>query len=148
MLGGACVYFYSYRPCIFCPKKFIRFSLPLQSRIEMPNIGTKSDAAKCVTAGRTNGAISLEQRVFEFDKTAQYMIKKLITIREQIDGGAGDVDALANMKMSISPDAATLISQGDTLVLETHGKSTELSNTVMQAQSVLRDKFREMKSAQ
>lgn len=125
----------------------------LQSRIELPNSTTKPDsrdATKFVeSSARSPGdPVSIEQRVFEFNKTAQYMIKKLNTTREQIEQCTNDADAVDHLKLSIAPDAATLISQGDSLVLETHGKSTELSNTVMQTQSLLRDKFREMKNAQ
>lgn len=49
--------------------------------------------------------------------------------------------------MSIAPDAATLISQGDSLVLETHGKSGNLSQIVMKTQTLLREKFREVQQA-
>ena len=49
--------------------------------------------------------------------------------------------------MSIAPDAATLISQGDTLIFETHGKASgSLSQRVMQAQEKLREKFRQVKN--
>lgn len=95
-----------------------------------------------------NNGNSLEQRVFEFDKTAKYMIKKLMATRESIEKCSDDPATIEHLKLTISPDAATLISQGDTLVLETHGKSSDLSNTVMTTQSLLREKFREMKHAQ
>lgn len=88
---------------------------------------------------------SLSHRVYEFEKMAKWMIRKLDVTREQIQRCTDGPDAVEHLKLSISPDAATLISQGDTLVLETHGKSTELSGTVMLVQSQLRDKFREMK---
>lgn len=90
---------------------------------------------------------SLSQRVHEFEKTARYMIKKLIETRSKIES-ATSTDAIEHLKMSIAPDAATLISQGDTLVLETHGNSsTELSNAVIDIQSILREKFREVQHA-
>lgn len=92
-------------------------------------------------------SISLEQRVSEFDKTAKYMIRKLETTRQTIENCEDGPETIEHLKLSIAPDAATLISQGDTLVLETHGKSTELSATVMKTQSLLREKFREMKHA-
>lgn len=51
------------------------------------------------------------------------------------------------MKMLIAPDAATLISQGDTLVLETHGKHGDIARLVMKNQILLREKFREVQQA-
>lgn len=119
----------------------------------MPN-ATKPNLnqSKFVDNGEThsikNGTETLEQRVYEFDKTAKYMIKKLTATRESIEKCTEGPAAVENFKLTIAPDAATLISQGDTLVLETHGKSPDLSNTVMHTQSMLREKFREMKHAQ
>lgn len=75
---------------------------------------------------------------------AKYMIKKLIETREKIDQSLNKPDAIEHLKLSIAPDAATLISQGDTLVLETHGNLPDLSNSVMKIQSILREKFREV----
>lgn len=88
---------------------------------------------------------SLVNRVFEFEKNAKSMIEKLNLTCEKIKLGTDGLDAVEHLKLSIAPDAASLISQGDTLVLETHGKSTNLSSKVMQIQAQLRDKFREMK---
>lgn len=51
------------------------------------------------------------------------------------------------LKHSIAPDAAALISQGDSLVLETHGKDRKLSQIVMKTQSILREKFREVQQS-
>lgn len=79
------------------------------------------------------------------------MIKKLQETREKIDSSLVaqvDADTIEHLKMSVAPDAATLISQGDSLVLETHGSSSsELANTVMEIQSILREKFREVQHA-
>ncbi len=83
----------------------------------------------------------------EFDKTAKYMIRKLETTRQTIENCTEGPETIEHLKLSIAPDAATLISQGYTLVLETHGKSTELSATVMKTQASLREKSREMKHA-
>lgn len=94
---------------------------------------------------------SLSQRVYEFEKTARYMIKKLQETIEKIEASitaAADPDTIDHLKMLVAPDAATLISQGDSLVLETHGNATpELANTVMEMQSILREKFREVQHA-
>lgn len=74
------------------------------------------------------------------------MIKKLIETRERIEAAENN-DAVEHLKMTIAPDAATLISQGDTLVLETHGSAGDLSTIVMKIQSTLREKFREVQHA-
>lgn len=121
-----------------------------QGRIETPNsaklIGQQNKFPDLTTTSLINkNSISLEQRVSEFDKTAKYMIRKLETTRQTIEKCEEGPETIEHLKLSIAPDAATLISQGDTLVLETHGKSTELSATVMKTQSLLREKFREMK---
>lgn len=123
-----------------------------QGRIETPNsaksAGRQNKFPDLTAASMTNkNSISLEQRVSEFDKTAKYMIRKLDTTRQTIENCTEGPETIEHLKLSIAPDAATLISQGDTLVLETHGKSTELSATVMKTQSLLREKFREMKHA-
>lgn len=89
----------------------------------------------------------VEQRVNDFEKTGKYMIKKLETTKEMIDKCDEGPSAIEHMKMTIAPDAATLISQGDSLVLETHGKLPELSKRVMTTQSTLRDKFRTVQQA-
>lgn len=72
------------------------------------------------------------------------MIKKLTETKVKIDQ-ENDTEMIEHMKMTIAPDAATLISQGDSLVLETHGSATpDLANTVMKMQAILREKFREV----
>lgn len=136
-----------------------------QNRIETPNASKPADLHgsklddKCTTVTKTITTIttfstrkqtnsnSLSQRVHEFERTARYMIKKLNETRGKIEA-ATSTDAVEHLKMTIAPDAATLISQGDTLVLETHGNaSAELSNAVIDIQSILREKFREVQHA-
>ncbi|XP_055532572.1 dystrophin, isoforms A/C/F/G/H isoform X3 [Wyeomyia smithii] len=90
---------------------------------------------------------SLEQRVTEFDKTAKYMIKKLEQTRRKIDNCDDGSGVIENLKLTIAPDAATLISQGDTLILETHGKSESLTKRLMDTQAQLRDKFKEVQKS-
>lgn len=87
---------------------------------------------------------SLHQRVHEFEKTANDMIRKLTDTLHAIEKSNNKPETVENLKLSIAPDAATLISQGVSLVLETHGYSSELSNAVMKIQSTLREKFREV----
>ncbi|XP_068153855.1 dystrophin, isoforms A/C/F/G/H isoform X6 [Drosophila tropicalis] len=89
--------------------------------------------------------LSLEQRVEYFDKKAKQMIHKLeltkIKIEQCHESEAED------LRLLIAPDAATLISQGDSLVLETHGKQGNFSRLVMRTQIILREKFHEVQQA-
>lgn len=89
---------------------------------------------------------SLSQRVHEFVKTARYVINKLSEAREKIEAAANS-NVVEHLKMSIAPDAAALISQGDTLVLQTHGAAGDLSTTVLKVQTILRERFREVQHA-
>lgn len=112
---------------------------------------TITTTAKSYSVTKTPNSSSLEQRVYEFEKTARYMIKKLQDTRSKIDASLAvqaDAETIEHLKMSVAPDAATLISQGDSLVLETHGStSSELATIVMDIQSILREKFREVQHA-
>lgn len=112
---------------------------------------TITTTSKTFSLKKTSDSNSLSQRVYEFDKTARYMIKKLQDTKEKIDASimaSVDCETVEHLKMSVAPDAAALISQGDTLVLETHGTPlSELANTVIDIQSVLREKFREVQHA-
>lgn len=107
--------------------------------------------AKSISLAKSSNSSTLSQRVYEFEKTARYMIKKLQETRNKIDASLeaqADAETIEYLKMSVAPDAATLISQGDSLVLETHGStSSELATTVMEIQSILREKFREVQHA-
>lgn len=100
------------------------------------------------TKKSTLNSSSLSQRVYEFEKTARYMIKKLQETSDKIVNAqkeAVDAETIDHLKMLVAPDAATLISQGDSLVLETHGNATpDLAKTVMDIQAILREKFREV----
>ena len=91
-------------------------------------------------------ATPLEQRVNEFEKTANYMIRKLDQTKLQILCCVDGPGAIEHMKLSIAPDAATLISQGDTLILETHGQSQVLSQRLIHTQTSLRDKYLEIQT--
>lgn len=75
------------------------------------------------------------------------MIKKLEQTREKIDNCEDGPSVVENLKLTIAPDAATLISQGDTLILETHGKSNVLTQRLMDTQAQLRDKFKEVQNS-
>lgn len=89
----------------------------------------------------------MEERVSGFLKTSKYMYKQLDLVCQKIDECDEGSSAIDNLKMTISPDAATLISQGDSLVLETHGKNTILSEEVIETQKVLREKFKNIQMA-
>jgi GTPase involved in cell partitioning and DNA repair len=51
------------------------------------------------------------------------------------------------MKLSIAPDAALILSQGDTLVLETHGKNSSLTQQLQAIQKELRDKYKDVQNS-
>ncbi|XP_055852378.1 dystrophin, isoforms A/C/F/G/H isoform X9 [Episyrphus balteatus] len=89
---------------------------------------------------------SLDQRIQAFDKTAKYMIKKLELTKQKIQSCTDGEIAIEHLKMSIAPDAAALISQGDSLALETHGKQGSLSE-IMRTQQILRENFKEVQRA-
>ncbi|XP_059621294.1 dystrophin, isoforms A/C/F/G/H isoform X4 [Phlebotomus argentipes] len=116
----------------------------VQGRIETPKILKPATKANKVPTGDEG---SLEQRVGEFEKTAKYMVRKLEATRQEIERCDDGFGAVEHLKHLIAPDAATLISQGDNLVLETHGKIGDLSQRVMATQGQLREKFREVQHA-
>ncbi|KAH8315064.1 hypothetical protein KR059_005103, partial [Drosophila kikkawai] len=88
---------------------------------------------------------TLDDRVREFDKQAKQMIYKLKLTKAKIEQcHESEAD---DLRLLIAPDAATLISQGDSLVLETHGKQGSISRLVMRTQIILREQFREMQQA-
>ncbi|XP_070137506.1 dystrophin, isoforms A/C/F/G/H isoform X12 [Drosophila bipectinata] len=91
------------------------------------------------------GPRSLDDRVREFDKQAKQMIYKLKLTKAKIEQcHESEAD---DLRLLIAPDAATLISQGDSLVLETHGKQGSISRLVMRTQIILREQFREVQQA-
>lgn len=90
----------------------------------------------------------LEQRVDQFEKTARYMVKKLDQTLQQIQACDDDgANVIEHMKLSIAPDAALILSQGDTLILETHGKNSNLTQRLVQTQKELRDKYKDVQNA-
>ncbi|XP_034131909.1 dystrophin, isoforms A/C/F/G/H isoform X20 [Drosophila guanche] len=88
---------------------------------------------------------SLDDRVREFDKQAKQMIYKLKLTKAKIEQ-CHESEA-EDLRLLIAPDAATLISQGDSLVLETHGRQGSISRLVMRTQIILREQFREVQKA-
>ncbi|KAG5680611.1 hypothetical protein PVAND_010105 [Polypedilum vanderplanki] len=89
----------------------------------------------------------LDQRVEQFEKTARYIMKKLDQTLEQIKACNDGNSVIEHMKLSIAPDAALILSQGDTLILETHGKNSELTHKLLDIQKALRDKYKDMQNA-
>lgn len=53
-----------------------------QSRIEIPNIKPDNEKHRSLNSYQTE--IPIEQRVFDFEKTGRYMIKKLDSTQEKI----------------------------------------------------------------
>lgn len=88
------------------------------------------------------GSNLLHERVHQFEKAANDMIAKLTETLQAIERADNKPGTVDNLKLSIAPDAATLISQGDSLVLETHEYNSDLSAAVMKIQTALRQKYR------
>lgn len=89
----------------------------------------------------------LDQRVDQFEKTARYIMKKLDQTMQQIHTCDDGKSMIEHMKLTIAPDAALILSQGDTLILETHGKNSELTQQLLTIQKELRDKYKDMQNA-
>ncbi|XP_054725121.1 dystrophin, isoforms A/C/F/G/H-like [Anastrepha obliqua] len=119
--------------------------LPSSPSMDDSNITLKSPYSENSLSFRDNAP--LDQRVQSFDKMAKYMIRKMEATKEKIEKSDEGEAAIEDLKLLIAPDAATLISQGDSLVLETHGKQGNLSRLVMKTQIILREKFREVQQA-
>ncbi|XP_050330359.1 dystrophin, isoforms A/C/F/G/H isoform X10 [Bactrocera neohumeralis] len=127
------------------PNFFESKILPTSPSLDDSNITLKSPYSESPLSFRDNAP--LDQRVQTFDKMAKYMIRKMEATKDKIEKcNEGEV-AIEDLKLLIAPDAATLISQGDSLVLETHGKQGNLSRLVMKTQIILREKFREVQQA-
>lgn len=86
----------------------------------------------------------LDQRVEQFEKTARYMMKKLDQTLQQIKVSEGS--NVEHMKHLIAPDAALILSQGDTLILETHGKDCDMTKRLLKIQNQLRDKYKDVQN--
>ncbi|XP_073838432.1 dystrophin isoform X6 [Musca autumnalis] len=127
------------------PNSFSNKILPQSPSIDDSNITLKSPYSETPSSQFPSG--SLEQRVSEFEKNAKYMMMRLDKTKEKIEKNTEGERAVEDLKMLIAPDAATLISQGDSLVLETHGKQGSLSRVVMKSQIILREKFREVQQS-
>lgn len=89
----------------------------------------------------------IDQRVEQFEKTARYIMKKLDQTLEQIQSCDDGSSVVEHMKLTIAPDAALILSQGDTLILETHGKNSELTQRLLNIQKELRDKYKDMQNS-
>ncbi|XP_058979268.1 dystrophin, isoforms A/C/F/G/H isoform X5 [Musca domestica] len=127
------------------PNSFASKILPQSPSMDDSNITLKSPYSEVPIPQFPGG--SLEQRVSEFEKNAKYMMMRLDKTKEKIEKNTEGERAVEDLKMLIAPDAATLISQGDSLVLETHGKQGSLSRVVMKSQIILREKFREVQQS-
>lgn len=66
---------------------------------------------------------------------------------QQIQASDEDPNTIEHMKLSIAPDAALILSQGDTLILETHGKNSVLTQRLLAVQKELRDKYKDVQNS-
>ena len=72
-------------------------------------------------------------------------MKKLDQTLQQIQ--SCDDSNVEHMKLSIAPDAALILSQGDTLILETHGRNSNLTKRLLGIQTELRDKYKDVQNS-
>lgn len=89
----------------------------------------------------------LDQRVDQFEKTARYMMKKLDQTLQQIQTSDVGISVIEHMKLSVAPDAALILSQGDTLILETHGKNSGMTHRLQTVQKELRNKYKDVQNS-
>lgn len=120
-----------------------------QSRIETPIKVEPRDKdalfAAPVTAPFTYKSVTpLDQQVDQFEKTARFMMKKLDQTLQKIQSSDDRASVIEHLKLSVAPDAALILSQGDTLILETHGKNAEMTQRLLSIQKELRDKYKDV----
>lgn len=60
--------------------------------------------------------------------------------------GCEDDQQVEDLQMDIAPDAASLISQGDTIVFEANGMPEFLSQRMLDIQRELREKFKRVQN--
>lgn len=82
----------------------------------------------------------LVKRVQSFHSKAVTMISRLESAIEKIDDSSVNKSFVETLRLS----CAELISEGDTLVLDTHGRHNDLSQVVMQNQTILRDRYSQL----
>lgn len=96
-----------------------------------------------LSPSRDGGVIS--DRVGAFERSAQEMIQRLLRIYVQLIACEDD-QLVEDLKMDVAPDAASLISQGDTMVFETTGMPELLSQRMLDIQQELREKFKRVQN--
>lgn len=89
--------------------------------------------------------MGVEDRVQLFEKNAQAMIRMLLQAYSNLLH-CHDDQQIEDFKMEVAPDAATLISQGDTMVFETNGMPEDLFQRMLNIQQELRNKFKLVQS--
>ncbi|XP_060647969.1 dystrophin, isoforms A/C/F/G/H isoform X6 [Drosophila nasuta] len=126
-------------------KKPNSFLSKVLSSMPSTPLDDSNETLKSPPCGEASAPTGLEQRVQDFNKLAEQMIYKLELTKVKIEQ-CHESEA-EDLRLLIAPDAATLISRGDSLVLETHGKQGGISRLVMLTQIILREKFREVQQA-
>ncbi|XP_062124971.1 dystrophin, isoforms A/C/F/G/H isoform X12 [Drosophila sulfurigaster albostrigata] len=126
-------------------KKPNSFLSKVLSSMPSTPLDDSNETLKSPPCGEAGAPTGLEQRVQDFNKLAEQMIYKLELTKVKIEQ-CHESEA-EDLRLLIAPDAATLISRGDSLVLETHGKQGGISRLVMLTQIILREKFREVQQA-
>lgn len=88
---------------------------------------------------------AINDRVGAFERNAQEMIQRLLRVYVRLLGCEDD-QQVEDWKMDIAPDAASLISQGDTIVFEANGMPEILSQRMLDIQRELREKFKRVQT--
>lgn len=87
----------------------------------------------------------INDRVGAFERNANEMIQRLLRVYVHLLG-CDDDRQVEDMQMDIAPDAASLISQGDTIVFEANGMPELLSQRMLDIQHELREKFKRVQN--
>lgn len=116
----------------------------MQGRINSPEKNTAHHSKVELTPGSASVEV-ISDRVGVFERNAQEMTQRLLRVYVHLLGCEDD-QQIDDLRMKIAPDAATLISQGDTIVFETPGMPELLSQRMLDIQQELRDKFKRVQN--
>lgn len=114
-----------------------------QARINHPEKNT--DTQSKVTQMELRPVDLIHDRVGAFEKNAQEMVQRLLRVYVHLLGCTDD-QQVEDLKMDVAPDAASLISQGDTIVFEATGMPELLSQRMLDIQRELREKFKRVQN--
>lgn len=139
---------------MFCFSKQSRIETPNNNKVEPRDKETSSFAEESLAAPVSpkspftyKSVTPLDQRVDQFEKTARFMMKKLDQTLQQMQSSNNGASVIEHLRLSVAPDAALILSQGDTLILETHGKNTNMTQRLLSIQKQLRNKYKDVQNS-